>query len=143
MALSQLRHGYPEIRARNAELIEVGPNVPTSAVRAFRQYLGGRELEFPYICDPDWTVHTRYGLQPVRSDEALTPPDSSILEQLVRLPAVTPTRAETRRLRANPMQQGLFIIDEGGVVGYAYVTTPTGPLPPIAALLAVLDSLAG
>lgn len=141
MALSQLRYGYPEIRARNAELIEVGPNVPTSAVRAFRQYLGGRELEFPYLCDPSWTVHTRYGLRHVGPDEALSPSDSSILEQIARQPAITPTRAETRRLHGNPMQQGLFIIDETGVVRYGYVTTPTGPLPPIAALLAVLDSL--
>jgi alkyl hydroperoxide reductase subunit AhpC len=141
LALSQLRHDYPEVRARNAELIEVGPNVPAGAVRAFHQYLGGRELEFPYLCDPDWTVHTRYGLRHVGLDEVLHPSDSSILEQIARQPAVTPARAETRRLRANPMQQGLFIIDEAGVVRYAYVTTPTGPLPPTAAILAVLDSL--
>ena len=141
MALSQLRQDYPEIRARNAELIEVGPNVPASAVRAFHQYLGGRELEFPYLCDPGWTVHTRYGLLHVGLDEAVSPSDPSILEQIARQPAVTPARAESRRLRSNPMQQGLFIIDEVGVVRYAYVTTPTGPLPPIAALLAVLDSL--
>ncbi len=136
-----MRHGYPEIRARNAELIEVGPNVPTSAVRAFRQYLGDRELEFPYLCDPSWTVHTRYGLRHVEPAEALAPSDSSVLDEIARQPAVTLARAETRRLHANPMQQGLFFVDEAGVVGDAYVTTPTGPLPPIAALLAILESL--
>ena len=49
-----LRRGYPEFQARNAQLVEVGPNVPALAKRAFRQYLSGRDLEFPYLCDPEW-----------------------------------------------------------------------------------------
>ena len=141
MALSQLRGGYYQIRTRNAELIEVGPNVPANAVRAFRQDLGGRELEFPYLCEPSWTVHTRYGLRHVGPGRALKTRSASALKRMTWQPGVTPVPIETRRLVASPMQHGLFVIDEEGVIRYTYVTTPTGPLPSTAALLAVLDAL--
>ncbi len=143
MALSRLRRSYPEFQARSAELVEVGPNVPSNAVWAFRLYLGGRELEFPHLCDPSWSVHARYGLRLAEPDEAPAPVDPLHLRELARQRAVRPVPTEARRLQANPMQQGLYVVDEIGRVRYAYVTTPTGPLPPPATLLAVLDGSTG
>lgn len=143
MALSQLRRSYPEFQARSAELVEVGPNVPANALWAFRHYLGGRELEFPYLCDPSWSVHARYGLRLVEPDQPLEPVDQLLLQELAHQRAVRPVPAEARRLKARPMQQGLYVVDEVGRVRYAYVTTPTGPLPPTTTLLAVLDGLTG
>lgn len=139
--LSQLMRSYREFRARNVELLEVGPNVPASAARGFRQYLGGRELEFPYLCDPEWTVHARYGLRPVGPGETLRALPLMSFRQLADRPFVTPRADELGRLVAHPVEQGLFVIDEAGLIRYAYVTTPSGKLPPPASLLAVLDDL--
>ena len=61
--MSQLRHSYPEFQARNTEVMEIGPQPPDVAQRAFQIYLRGRELEFPYLCDPEWVVHHLYALQ--------------------------------------------------------------------------------
>lgn len=134
-----MRHSYPEFRARNAELIEVGPDTPASARQAFRQYLGGRELEFPYLCDPGWTVHARYGLRQLSAGDALKSQAVSALALFTVRPFVTPRPAAVGKLMRCVIQQGLFIVDEGGIVRYAYVTAPNGQLPPAETLLAVLD----
>lgn len=137
--MSQLRHSYPQFRARHAELLEVGPGLPANAARAFRQYLGDRELEFPYLCDPGWSVHAQYGLRELGPGEKLRELPALALSQVTRRPFVAPHPVETARLATRAMQQGLFLVDEEGVVRHTYVTSPSGQLPPPSSLLELLD----
>ncbi len=58
-------------------------------------------------------------------------------------PFVRPVADEVRRIATHTVQQGLFVIDGDGMLRYTYVTTPTGPLPPVSTLLAVLDGIHG
>lgn len=137
--MSQLRRSYPEFQRRNTELLEVGPSLPANAIHGFRQYLGGRMPEFPYLCDPDFTVHRLYGLRPVGGRESLKTNALSAITQVTARPFVTPTPKEVGKLMTHPMEQGLFIVDQSGVVQYIYVTMPSSKLPTPATLLAELD----
>ena len=141
--MSQLRRSYPEFQKRNTELLEIGPSLPANAVRGFRQYLGGRMPEFPYLCDPDLTVHRQYGLRPVGGRENLKANALSAVAQVTDRPFVTPRPGEVGKLVANPMEQGLFIVDQAGLIQYVYVTTPSGKLPTPNMLLTELDQRAG
>lgn len=142
MALSQLRRSYPEFQARNTTLIEVGPSASTNARKAFKRYLGNRELEFPYLCDPDWSVHKQYGLHTARSrGEQMQYVSRSVVEMLKSRPFIPPHRVENGKL-GSAMQHGLFVVDEAGIIRFTHVDSPTSRYPPPADLLAVLDNLA-
>jgi len=141
--MSQLRRSYPEFQKRDTELLEVGPSLPANAVRGFRQYLGGRLPEFPYLCDPEFTVHRQYGLRPLGGRETLRTNALSAVAQVTDRPFVMPRPGEVGKLIAHPMEQGLFIVDEAGLIQYVYVTMPSGKLPTAAMLLAELDKRAG
>lgn len=122
-------------------LIEVGPDVPSTARRAFRHYLDGRELEFPYLCDPAWEVHQQYGLRRSRRDQAqsLRVRASRIL-QADPFPVTPPEPEKTRSLNT-VMESGLFLIDEAGVVRHSRVASPAESLPSVSKLLPLIDSL--
>ena len=137
--MSQLRRNYAEFRSRGACLIEVGPNVVENAIRAFRRYLAGRELEFPYLCDPDWRVHRLYGLKEVGAAEGLKVAAKTLLAQVSSRPLVAPVVSELGRLALHPMEQGLFLIDGDSIIRYGLVTAPSGILPPVRDLLSRLE----
>ena len=143
LAMAQLRRSYPEFQKRSTEFVEIGPSLPANAVRGFRQYFGGRMPEFPYLCDPDFTVHRQYGLRPVGGRETLKTNALTMAAQVTGRPFVTPTPDEVGKLIAHPMEQGLFIVDESGLIQYVYVTTPSGKLPTAATLLGELDQRTG
>ncbi len=138
MALSQLRSSYAEFQSRNAALVEVGPTPPAAARRAFHRCLGNRDLEFPYLCDPAWSVHRQYGLHSV-SPAAVPELRVRAAAALAATPPYDVPDAELRRITTTFLEHGLFIIDEGGTVQYAHVSTPASPLPTVAVLLEVLD----
>ena len=143
VAMSQFRRSYPEFQKRSTEFLEIGPSVPANAVRGFRQYFGGRMPEFPYLCDPKFTVHRQYGLRPVGGRETLKTNALTMVAQVTDRPFVTPRPDETGKLMTHPMEQGLFIVDESGLIQYVYVTTPAGKLPTVATLLGELDQWTG
>ncbi len=132
---------YPDIRARGGELVEVGPNVPANAVDGLRQYLGGRELEFPYLCDQGWGVHRLYGLRHVDAAEFLRAKAEAERIKASESLSLRPPMVELRQMLEHPMEQGLFVIDREGVIRLAHVSSPVGPLPSTDDLLAVLDGL--
>ena len=137
--MTQLRQSYSAFQEQNIELAEVGPNVPEVARRALRQYLQGRDLEFPYLCDPSWAVHKRYGLQRVGAGEHAKAVGRAAIGFAANRPFVTPAPGETARLLGSSLEQGLFGIDEEGLVRYVHITSPSDKLP---AAAVILDALA-
>jgi peroxiredoxin Q/BCP len=57
--MAQLRQAYPEIRARNAEVVVVGPEGPAE----FRDFWQREEYPFVGIPDPDHNIAGDYGQQ--------------------------------------------------------------------------------
>jgi peroxiredoxin len=143
VAMSQLQRSYPEFQRRSTEFLEIGPSLPANAVRGFRQYFGGRLPEFPYLCDPNFTVHRQYGLRPVGGRETLNTNALTMGAQVTDRPLLTPTTDDVSKLNAHPMEQGLFIIDELGLIQYVFVTSPSGKVPSAGILLAELDRQTG
>lgn len=137
----RLRKGYADFRARDTELVEVGPNLPALAKRAFRHYLGGRDLEFPYLCDAEWGVHKRYGVYLLNSQEEADMERVKPQALAEGGGPIPPEPTEDRRLSKTPMAHGLFILDRDGVIQYTHIAAPAPPLPTVPSLLAVLDDL--
>src|ERR1051325_5267277 len=77
--MAQLRLGYPEIQRGGAEVLQITHNTAAEAQRYFKHY----PIAFPYLCDPDRTVHERYGI----AQEAPT-----LSESLKTIAAVTSDR---------------------------------------------------
>src|SRR5262245_24955177 len=50
--MAQLRLGYPEVQAHDAEILQITCSTPDEARLYFQQY----QLAFPYLCDPERTV---------------------------------------------------------------------------------------
>lgn len=139
MWLSQLRPQYAELRNRQSAFVVVGPSAPANSDRVFRHYLGETPPELHYLCDPTWAVHSMYGLQPVRLRERAALYSASTAALFASRSSVQADPLEASRMIVKTLQQGLFGIDEAGVVRYAHVSSPSTRLPPFEDVLAPLD----
>ncbi len=148
--MSQLARAYGAIRQCEAEVLQV---TPTPLERA-RMYAASYRLPFPYLCDSGDVARRSWGLGVRRRGPAwyvgamvsgmrATAPDNDFGKELPLL------REMPLLLRDEDM--GLFIVDRGGVVRYAYggsyavpgdAATPIRPIPPNDEVLRELERCA-
>ena len=82
-----------------------------------------------------------YGLQRISPGQVAKLAGRATLRFAADRPVVPPRPRESLRV-LTPLQQGLFVIDEAGVVRYTYVASPASFILPPAKLLEVVDGLA-
>ena len=115
--MSQFARSLGRLKAAGTEVIQI---TPTKLDRA-RFYVKNFPIPFPYLCDPDLTVHREWGLgvrshsllwylQKFQAGSKMTMPEAEIgnpKTPLTELPAL---------FRDTDM--GLFVLDRQGVVRY-------------------------
>jgi peroxiredoxin len=144
--MSQLVRGYPQFRERDAEVLEV----TSSALPRAKVYLQRFNVPFPYLCDPDYSVHRQWNLD-ARSHSPvwwaktfvasirMTPPPGT--EEFG--PAEPPALPDMKQTMTDE-DVGFFIVDKQGIVRYStagmYVTeSGIRPIPTNDEILRELD----
>ena len=116
--MTQLVHAYPDLKALNAEILEV---TSTPADRA-RLYVSNYRIPFPYLCDPDYRVRRSWGLEKrshslgwyalkVYEGMKLEKPPSDFGHELPSLREFPGALAD--------LDMGFYILDKSGVLRYA------------------------
>jgi peroxiredoxin len=123
--MSQLARGMNRLKAAGVEVIQITPTQPERA----RFYVKNFPIPFPYLCDPDLSVHRAWGLgvrshsmlwylQRLQSGARGVAPPSDIGDPRKQLNEVPSLLRDT--------DSGLFVLDRQGVVRYrntgAYAT---------------------
>jgi len=120
--MSQLARGYSRLQAAGAEILQVTATQPQRA--AF--YAKNFPLPFPYLCDPDYSVHRAWGLE-VRSHSLawyartfyaasrLSPPPA---------PGIGEPKLALRELPTmlHDSDMGFFVVDRQGIVRYRHTS---------------------
>ena len=115
--MSQVARGLGRLKAAGAEVIQV---TPTKLERA-RFYVKNFPIPFPYLCDPDLTVHREWGLgvrshsllwylQKFQAGSKMTMPEAEIgtpKTNFAELPSVL-----------RDTDSAVFVLDRQGVVRY-------------------------
>jgi len=124
--MSQLARGEPRLKALGAEIVQVSH----SPVERAAFYVQRFRVPFTYLCDPDYTVHRQWGLD-VRDHSLawyagsfvtavrMTKPTSDLGDPGMTLGDIRNNLRDT--------DTGLFVIDRGGVVRYAMVSSYMTP----------------
>lgn len=137
--MAQLRLGYPEIQKSGAEVLQVTHNTAVEAQRYFKHY----PIAFPYLCDPERTVHEAYGLamEPASMKNVVTSFAVSAGDLLrhgektaLPLPFMT-------RYGYKDSPQAVVFVDRDGVIGHIVQAGPNAELPSNAEILRRLDGL--
>jgi len=132
-----MRGGYELLRAADAEIIQVGPNLLQSA----RIFFGHSPTPYPFVCDPEKRLFAVYGLgdrgalEATRSavvsfSYAFTHGDTG--PQLRGAWLDVMNRNFVRRLHHHAMtamEQGIFLVDREGVIRHRSVVGPLVPVP--------------
>ncbi len=132
-----MREGYDLLRAAEAEIIQVGPNLLQSA----RIFFGHSPTPYPFVCDPDKRLFAVYGLgdrgalEATRSavvsfSYAFTHGDTGPQVRGAWLDVMN--RNFVRRLHHHAMtamEQGIFLVDRDGIVRHRAVVGPLDPVP--------------
>jgi peroxiredoxin len=132
-----MREGYDLLRAAEAEIIQVGPNLLQSA----RIFFGHSPTPYPFVCDPDKRLFAVYGLgdrgalEATRSavvsfSYAFTHGDTGPQVRGAWLDVMN--RNFVRRLHHHAMtamEQGIFLVDRDGIVRHRVVVGPLDPVP--------------
>src|SRR5262249_21977034 len=113
--MAQLRLGYPAIKQRGAEVIQITATPPQVGALYARRFT----LPFVYLCDGDHTVHRHYGLT---TRGMLTALKSSLKSFPGMMAGVVKGQQPSLRpylaggLAENAMEQALFLIGRDGRV---------------------------
>lgn len=146
---AQIDQARDKLVAASAQVLQVAPN----ALKPARTYFQRQPSKFPFLCDPSKETFRRYGLRdlgPIEANKntlisfayAYTHGDGINTTRLSASDTLTAGFAGRLRHHAfTAMQQGVFIIDRDGVVGYATILKPLDTIPPIQELLAVMNDL--
>jgi peroxiredoxin len=143
-----MREGYERLQATGTELIQVGPNLLQSA----RVFFGQDPTPYPFVCDPDKRLFAVYGLgdrgalEATRSavvsfTYAFTNGDTGPQLRGAWLDVVN--RNFVRRLHHHAMtalEQGIFLIDRGGVIRHRDIVGPLDPVPRGARLAELVEA---
>jgi peroxiredoxin len=135
--MNGMREGYELLQAADAEIIQVGPNLLQSA----RIFFGHSPTPYPFVCDPDKRLFAVYGLgdrgalEATRSavvsfSYAFTHGDTGPQLRVAWLDVMN--RNFVRRLHHHAMtamEQGIFLVDRGGVIRHRAVVGPLDPVP--------------
>jgi len=136
--MAQLRLGYPEIQRTGAEVLQITHNTAVEAQRYFKHY----PIAFPYLCDPERTVHDAYGL-------ALEP--TQVANAVKSLAAATADvlRGQTTpspiwflaRTHGRDSPQAVIFVDREGIVRHVIQAGPNADLPSNTEILRRLDGM--
>ena len=132
-----MREGYELLQATGTEIIQVGPNLLQSA----RIFFDDSPTPYPFVCDPDKRLFAVYGLgdrgalEATRSavvsfSYAFTHGDTGPQVRGAWLDVMN--RNFVRRLHHHAMtamEQGIFLVDRGGVIRHRAVVGPLDPVP--------------
>jgi hypothetical protein len=137
--MAQLRLGYPEITCSGAEVLQITHNTAVEAQRYFKHY----PIAFPYLCDPERTVHDAYGLGlESASLKEVVKSSLTAASDLVRHGEKTPLPVPfMMRYGYKDSPQAVVFVDSHGVVGHVIQAGPNAELPSNAEILRRLDAL--
>jgi peroxiredoxin len=141
--MSVFARGMDRLKAAGTEVIQVTPTKPERA----RFYVQNFRIPFPYLCDPDMSVHHAWGLgmrshsmlwylQKFQAGGKINLPPADVGDpktQLTELPTVL-----------RDTDSGLFVVDRQGIVRYrstgAYMTEQgLRPMPSLDEILKPLQ----
>jgi peroxiredoxin len=123
--MSQFARGMDRLKAAGTQVIQVTPTRPERA----RFFVKSFPIPFPYLCDPDLTVHRAWGLgvrshsllwylQKYQAGSKMTMPQAEIGNPKTMLTEVPSVLKDT--------DMGVFVLDRQGIVRYrntgAYMT---------------------
>jgi hypothetical protein len=137
--MAQLRLGYPDIQRRGAEVLQITHNTRAEAERYFKHY----PIVFPYLCDPDRTVHERYGLQLMPGQLGdVVGSFTTTVSDFVRLGERTASPASfVKRYGWKDSPQAVVVVDRDGIVRHVVRAEPNAQLPSNAEIFRRLDAI--
>lgn len=149
--MAQLSMAYPRFQSLRCEIIQISPDLLRQARLFFRNY----KLAFPFTCDTDKQVFAAYGLRDVGMIRSAADTVVSFSTALVRgefsktfhaswLDTFATGRHAPQRLAEHglhEMEQGMFMVDSGGMVKYSRVFGPLENIPGNDELLRALENL--
>ena len=127
-----MRQKYPEIKARNAEVVAVSFEPRDRLFQLARQL----RLPFHLLSDPERDVYRAYGLTRGRLTQMLSP--GTVLAYVKLL-----SRGRLYHFRRSDLRQmgGDFVIDAGGVVRYQHRSAAPHDRPSVATLIEIIEGV--
>jgi peroxiredoxin len=147
--MAQLDQAYARFQAADTHVLIVGPNVLNPA----RIYFQRQPIKFPFLCDPSKATYLRFGLRDLGPIEANINTLRSFAWAYTHGDGINTTRIVSgdvftegflNRLHHHAltaMQQGMFVVDRGGILRYAYAFKPLDTVPPIEEMLREAEKL--
>lgn len=141
--------GYEALQANDTVVIQVAPNLHATA----RGYFADGMPPFPFVCDPDKRLYAIYGLGDRGALRATVNTLVTFSTAFTRGEGLETVRASwqdvanrnfVRRLHHHAltaMEQGVFIIDKGGIVRYKEMMGAVEAIPPAETLLDLTQRL--
>ncbi|MBC2602176.1 redoxin domain-containing protein [Puniceicoccus vermicola] len=138
--------GYDQVKQVGAELIQVAPNLSSSAQRFF----GSDIPPFPFVCDPDKRLYAVYGLGDRGALDAAKNAVVTLATSIKTGEIGTTARGVYldvanrnffRRLHhhaATAVEHGLFLIDRGRIIQHKTVVGPIDPIPQIEEMMSII-----
>ena len=136
--MAQLALRYPEIRALDAEVLQVTHNTLDEA----QGYLKHYPIRMPYLCDADRTAHDRYGVEMFSNPAGMLASSALVIGNLLFKGQSSPAPIPyVRRYKGADAAQAVFVIDREGVVRAEHRLGPNAPLPSASDLISALQKL--
>lgn len=137
--MTQLGLRYDEIRALDAEILQITHNTIDEA----RRYLKHYPMAFPYLCDPERIAHDRYGvaLEGINVRGFLASGAAVATDFLLRCESTPLPTPYFKRYAGKDTTQAVFILDRDGLVRSVHRLTPNASLPTVSELIGELQSL--
>lgn len=139
---------YPLLAEHAIEVIQVAPNLLESARLFFNDY-----PPYPFVCDPDKRLYATYNLGDRGALEASRNTVISFANAFMEGEGITNVRGSwldvanrnfIRRLHHHALtavDQGIFIIDEEGIVRYRKIVGSIDPVPSGEELLTITQAV--
>jgi len=138
--MAQLRLGYPAIKQRGAEVVQITATPPKVGALYARRFT----LPFVYLCDGDHAVHRHYGLTTRGMLNALKGSLKSfpgMVAGVVQGQQPSPLPYVASGLADNAMEQAVFLIGRDGRVSFRHIADGRAHIPSNDTLLHALDAL--
>jgi peroxiredoxin len=137
--MAQLGMRYEEIRALDAEILQVTHNTADEARIYFKSY----PIKFPYLCDAERVAHDRYAVALVgKNVGGMLASTAAAAADFVLRGERTPLPVPfVKRYSGNDAAQAVFILDRDGIVRVERRLGPNAPLPAASELLRELAAL--